>query len=86
MDHAKKMFGGHLPTLQQLKTFNQGSGVPPETAWIWGRDDEVRGSGGGGGCDNNSDAMARLGVSIYSRHPISLESKKKSSATGMLCR
>jgi hypothetical protein len=42
MEHAKKLFPRGLPTLEELKTFNAGKDVPPETAWIWGKDDEVR--------------------------------------------
>lgn len=41
MEHATKLFPGGLPTLEELKHFNAGKGVPPETAWIWGKDDEV---------------------------------------------
>ena len=40
MDHARKTFPDGLPSLEQLRSFN-GPDVPPETAWIWGKDDEV---------------------------------------------
>lgn len=32
---------GRLPTLEELRETNKGKDVPPETAWIWGADDEV---------------------------------------------
>lgn len=41
MEHALKLFQNQLPTLSQLKAHNEGTGNPPETAWIWGKDDEV---------------------------------------------
>jgi hypothetical protein len=41
MDIVKATFPNGLPTLDELKAFNNGKGVPPETAWIWGEDDEV---------------------------------------------
>jgi hypothetical protein len=41
MDHVQKLFPNGLPTLAELKEFNAGKGVPDETAWIWGPDDEV---------------------------------------------
>ncbi len=44
MEHAKKTFPKGLPTLAELAVYNKGKGVPPETAWIWGADDEVRSS------------------------------------------
>jgi hypothetical protein len=41
METAKKLFPNGLPKLEQLKAFNEGKDVPPETAWIWGETDEV---------------------------------------------
>jgi hypothetical protein len=41
MDIATKKFPNGLPTLEELKKYNS-SDVPAETAWIWGKDDEVR--------------------------------------------
>jgi hypothetical protein len=41
MEHALKLFPDGLPTLEQIKDFNKNSDVPPETAWIWGKDDEI---------------------------------------------
>jgi hypothetical protein len=41
MDIVKAKFPNGLPTLAELKANNSGKGVPPETAWIWGEDDEV---------------------------------------------
>ncbi|RLL98504.1 hypothetical protein CFD26_106026 [Aspergillus turcosus] len=41
MEHAQKTFPRGLPTLAELKNFNAGKDVPPETAWIWGDDDEL---------------------------------------------
>ncbi|KAL1963342.1 hypothetical protein VTN77DRAFT_8463 [Rasamsonia byssochlamydoides] len=41
MDHAKKLFPNGLPKLDELKAFNEGKDVPPETAWIWGENDEL---------------------------------------------
>ena len=41
MDIVRAEFPDGLPTLEELKTYNRGKGVPPETAWIWGKDDEV---------------------------------------------
>jgi hypothetical protein len=41
MEHAQKTFPSGFPTLAELKNFNAGKDVPPETAWIWGDDDEV---------------------------------------------
>lgn len=41
MEHAQKAFPRGLPTLAELKDFNAGQDVPPETAWIWGDNDEV---------------------------------------------
>jgi hypothetical protein len=43
MEHALQQFGGKLPSLEVLKKHNEGRNVCPETAWIWGKDDEVRG-------------------------------------------
>lgn len=40
MDIALSKFPNGLPTLEQLKSLNEGTGVPPETSWIWGKDDE----------------------------------------------
>ena len=40
MEVAMKKFPKGLPTLEELKKWNT-SDVPPETAWIWGKDDEV---------------------------------------------
>jgi hypothetical protein len=40
MDIVEKQFPNGLPTLAELKELNS-PGVPPETAWIWGKDDEV---------------------------------------------
>jgi len=40
MDVAKKKFPNGLPTLEELKKSNA-SDVPPETAWIYGEQDEV---------------------------------------------
>lgn len=42
MDVAKKNFPDGFPTLKELRKLNEGKDVPPETAWIWGEDDEVR--------------------------------------------
>ena len=42
MEHALSLFGNKLPTLAELKAHNKGRDVAPETAWIWGDDDEVR--------------------------------------------
>lgn len=41
MEHALNLFHNQLPTLSQLKAHNKDSGIPPEAAWIWGKDDEV---------------------------------------------
>jgi len=41
METVKKLFPKGLPTLAELKEFNKGKDVPPETAWIWGKDDEL---------------------------------------------
>jgi len=41
MDFVTAKFPQGLPTLQDLIASNKGSTVPPETAWIWGADDEV---------------------------------------------
>lgn len=41
MEHALETFQNKLPTLAQIREHNEGSDVPPETAWIWGKDDEV---------------------------------------------
>ncbi|RFU34864.1 hypothetical protein B7463_g1440, partial [Scytalidium lignicola] len=41
MDVVKAKFPKGLPTLQELQTYNEGADVPPETAWIWGMDDEI---------------------------------------------
>ncbi|KAN0099539.1 hypothetical protein V8E51_013314 [Hyaloscypha variabilis] len=40
MEVAMKKFPKGLPTLEELKKWNT-SDVPPETAWIWGKDDEI---------------------------------------------
>jgi hypothetical protein len=40
MEVAMQKFPKGLPTLEELKKWNT-SDVPPETAWIWGKDDEV---------------------------------------------
>ncbi|KAH8666754.1 hypothetical protein BX600DRAFT_397622 [Xylariales sp. PMI_506] len=40
MDPVLEAFPGGLPTLGELKAFNSPD-VPPETAWIWGKDDEI---------------------------------------------
>jgi hypothetical protein len=40
MEVAMQKFPKGLPTLEELKNWNT-SDVPPETAWIWGKDDEV---------------------------------------------
>lgn len=37
----KDKFPNGLPTLEDLAKLNAGKNVPPETAWIWGEDDEV---------------------------------------------
>ncbi|KAH0287576.1 hypothetical protein M436DRAFT_35268 [Aureobasidium namibiae CBS 147.97] len=41
MEHALKIFPNGLPNLEQLVAYNKGKDVPPETSWIWGRDDEI---------------------------------------------
>ncbi len=41
MEIVNEAFIGGLPTLEELKVYNKGSDVPPETAWIWGKNDEV---------------------------------------------
>lgn len=41
MDTVTALFPGGLPTLAGLKELNKGKDIPPETAWIWGPDDEV---------------------------------------------
>ncbi|KAJ9143786.1 hypothetical protein NKR23_g6400 [Pleurostoma richardsiae] len=41
MEHALGLFPAGLPTLEELKVHNKDSDVPPETAWIWGKDDEI---------------------------------------------
>ena len=41
MEFVKSKFPNGLPTLKELKTVNANRDVPPETAWIWGEDDEV---------------------------------------------
>jgi hypothetical protein len=41
MEFMKAQFPNGLPTLKELKAANTGKEVPPETAWIWGKDDEV---------------------------------------------
>ncbi|OAA59734.1 hypothetical protein SPI_05932 [Niveomyces insectorum RCEF 264] len=41
MEHVKKNFPKGLPKLADLAAFNAGKPVPPETAWIWGADDEI---------------------------------------------
>jgi len=43
MEHALKIFPNGLPNLEQLLAYNKGKDVPPETSWIWGKDDEVGG-------------------------------------------
>jgi len=40
MDVALETFPKGLPTLKELREYNEPS-VPPETAWIWGANDEV---------------------------------------------
>jgi hypothetical protein len=40
MDIAIQKFPKGLPTLEEVKKSN-GSDPYPETAWIWGKDDEV---------------------------------------------
>lgn len=40
MDFARNKYPKGLPCLQDLINSNDSS-VPPETAWIWGTDDEV---------------------------------------------
>lgn len=42
MDQVKKDFPNGLPKLADLAVLNARKDVPPETAWIWGKDDEVR--------------------------------------------
>jgi hypothetical protein len=42
MEYARKKFPNGLPSLSEIKKLNEGKNVPPETAWIWGADDEVR--------------------------------------------
>lgn len=44
MEHALGLFNNKLPSLRELKGHNEGRGLPEDTAWIWGEDDEV-GSG-----------------------------------------
>ncbi|KAL1296809.1 hypothetical protein AAFC00_004435 [Neodothiora populina] len=41
MDQALAKFPKGLPTLKKLAEYNQGSNVPPETAWFWGIEDEI---------------------------------------------
>lgn len=41
MEHVLGTFQNKLPTLTEIKNHNKGRDVPPETAWIWGKDDEV---------------------------------------------
>ena len=41
MEKINVLFPKGLPTLEELKAYNKSSDVPPETAWIWGEDDEV---------------------------------------------
>jgi len=41
MEAALAKFPNGLPTLEQIREHNKGSDVPPETAWIWGDNDEV---------------------------------------------
>lgn len=41
MDVALSAFPDGLPSLDQLKLMNTGKGIPLETSWIWGNDDEV---------------------------------------------
>ncbi|KAI5240368.1 hypothetical protein E4T42_08414 [Aureobasidium subglaciale] len=41
MEHALTLFPDGLPTLERLKQHNEGRGVPSETAWIWGKEDEI---------------------------------------------
>ncbi|CAK7204040.1 hypothetical protein SEUCBS139899_006791 [Sporothrix eucalyptigena] len=41
MEHVKKNFPKGLPTLAELAEHNKGKDVPPETAWIWGEDDDI---------------------------------------------
>jgi hypothetical protein len=52
MEIALKKFPNGLPTLEELKKSN-GSDPYPETAWIWGEDDEVD-------IDNPSSVLASL--------------------------
>ncbi|CAK7234102.1 hypothetical protein SCUCBS95973_008821 [Sporothrix curviconia] len=41
MEHVKKSFPKGLPTLAELAEYNKGKDVPPETAWIWGEEDDI---------------------------------------------
>ena len=41
MEFMKSKFPKGLPTLKELRATNAGKDVPPETAWIWGENDEV---------------------------------------------
>ncbi|EFW98844.1 hypothetical protein CMQ_4696 [Grosmannia clavigera kw1407] len=41
MEKVKKDFPNGLPKLADLAILNAGKDVPPETAWIWGKDDEL---------------------------------------------
>lgn len=41
MENVKKTFPKGLLILAELAEFNKGEDVPPETAWIWGEEDEV---------------------------------------------
>lgn len=41
MEHAIKAFPNGLPSLAQLAVHNKGKDIPPETSWIWGKDDEA---------------------------------------------
>lgn len=43
MDAVKKSFPNGLPTLAELAVLNKGKDVPPETAWIFGKEDDVSG-------------------------------------------
>lgn len=42
MENVQKNFPKGLPTLAELAVLNKGKDVPPETAWIWGSEDDVR--------------------------------------------
>lgn len=44
MEFMKAQFPKGLPSLKELLMLNAEKDVPPETAWIWGKDDEVSAS------------------------------------------